>query len=258
MNTSTIRTTLVFCLLAALTTISPSAHAQKDERVFELRTYHTKPGKLDALLSRFRDHTVALFKKHGMSNVAYWVPAKNDDQVLIYLMAYPSRQKRDEMWKAFANDPAWKAAYAASTKDGKLINKVDQVFLKATEWSPTFKIEKQNPARLFEMRQYTTNAGKLPNIHARFRDHTIALFEKHGMTNLAYFQLLPDQDGADNTLLYFLAHKDEASRKKSFSAFGKDPAWQSARKASEVDGKILIKGGVKSTLMNSTDFSPTQ
>ncbi|NOX98926.1 MAG: NIPSNAP family protein [Verrucomicrobia bacterium] len=258
MNTVTTRTTLVFCLLAVLTTVSPKALAQKDERIFELRTYHTKPGKLDALLSRFRDHTVTLFKKHGMSNVAYWVPVKNGDQVLIYLMAYPSRKKRDEMWKAFANDPAWKAAYAASTKDGKLITKVDQVFLKATEWSPTFKIDKQNPNRLFEMRQYTTNPGKLPNIHARFRDHTIALFKKHGMTNLAYFRLLPDQDGANNTLLYFLAHKDEASRKKSFSAFGKDPDWQSARKASEVDGKILIKGGVKSTLMNSADFSPTQ
>ncbi len=246
---------LFFCLSAMLT--APGALG-KDEQIYELRTYHASPGKLDALLSRFRDHTVELFKKHGMSNVAYWVPAKNDEQILIYLMAYPNRKKRDEMWKAFANDPDWKSAYAASTKNGKLITKVDQVFLKPTDWSPSFKIDKQTPERLFELRRYTTNPGKLPNIHARFRDHTIDLFKQHGMDNLAYFLLLPGQEGADNTLVYFLAHKDETSRKQSFSGFGKDPAWQSARKASEVDGKILIKGGVKSILMIPTDFSPTQ
>ena len=162
------------------------------------------------------------------------------------------------MWKAFVNDPTWKAAYATSTKDGKLVSKVDQVFLKATEWSPTFKIDKQDPTRLFELRQYTTNPGKLPNIHARFKDHTIDLFNNHDMTNLAYFRLLPDQKGADNTLIYFLAHKDEDARGKSFSAFRKDPKGKSASKASEIDGKILIKGGVKSTLMNPTDFSPTK
>jgi len=258
MKSATNRSIFALLLLSLLISATPDTLAQKDERVFELRTYHSNPGKLDALLSRFRDHTVELFKKHGMTNVAYWVPEKNDGQVLIYLMAYPDRKKRDEMWKAFANDPDWKAAYAASTKNGKLITKVDQVFLKPTEWSPTFKIDKQSPERLFELRRYTTNPGKLPNIHARFRDHTIDLFKTHGMTNLAYFRLLPDQDGTDNTLIYFLAHKDDASRKQSFSAFSKDPKWKSARKASEVDGKILIKGGVESILMKPTDFSPTK
>ena len=238
--------------------LTSDALAQKDDRVYELRTYHANPGKLDALLARFRDHTVELFKKHGMTNVAYWVPEKNEEQILIYLMAYPDRKKRDEMWKAFANDPDWKSAYAASTKNGKLITKVDQVFMKPTEWSPAFEIEKQNPDRLFELRQYTTNPGKLPNIHARFRDHTIELFKTHGMTNLTYFRLLPDQDGTDNTLIYFLAHKNGESRKQSFSDFSKDPKWKSARKASELDGKILIKGGVKSILMKPTDFSPTK
>ena len=252
------RPILILCLLTLLNAAIPNAQAQKDERIFELRTYHTNSGKLDALLSRFRDHTVELFKKHGMTNVAYWVPENNKEQVLIYLMAYPNRKKRDEMWKAFLNDPAWKAAYAASTKDGKLVSKVDKIFLKPTEWSPSFDSDKNNPARLFELRRYTTNPGKLPNIHARFRDHTIEIFKRHGMTNLTYFRLSPDQKGADNTLIYFLAHKDVGARKKSFSAFSKDPDWQSARKESERDGKILIKGGGKSTLMIPTDFSPTQ
>ena len=106
------------------------------------------------------------------------------------------------------------------------------------------------------MRTYTTNPGKLPNINARFRDHTIELFAKHGMTNVLYLNLMDDQEGKDNTLVYLIAHKDKASRDASFKAFGQDPAWQAAAKASEADGKILIQGGVKSALMTPTDYSP--
>ncbi len=185
MKTNTIRPFLPLCLAALFLLPASVSLAQQDGRVYELRTYHTHPGKLDALLARFRDHTVELFEKHGMTNVAYWTPVENDDQILIYLMAYPDRKKRDEMWQAFSNDPAWKAAYAASIEDGKLVEKVEQVFLGPTEWSHTFKVGQQNPARLFELRRYTTNPGKLPVLHARFHDHTIELFEKHGITDLA-------------------------------------------------------------------------
>lgn len=258
MKTTSTRFLLSLCLITLLMAPATVSRAQKGGRIYELRTYHANPGKLDALLARFRDHTVGLFKKHGMTNVAYWTPVENDAQVLIYLMAYPDREKRDQMWKAFLDDPDWKAAYAASTKDGKLVKKVDQVFLEPTEWSPVFVIDQEDPPRLFELRRYTTNPGKLPDIHARFRDHTIKLFEKHGMTNLAYFRLLADQEGADNILIYFLAHKDADSRKQSFSAFSNDPAWKSARDESERDGKILVKGGVESIEMKPADFSPTK
>ncbi len=244
-----------------LALVSITAGAQADEaanQLYELRTYHTNKGQLDALHARFRDHTVALFTKHGMTNVAYWVPKDNKDQVLIYLLSYPDRKARDKSWKGFLNDPEWKAVFKASTNEGRLIYKVDKVFMSPTEFSPTFTIEVQKPDRLFELRQYTTKPGKLPDIQARFRDHTIELFTKHGLTNLAYFQLDDDQEGAENTLIYFLAHKDEAGRKAGFSAFSKDPAWISARKKSEENGKILIKGGVKSTLLIPTDYSPTK
>lgn len=248
-----------FTLLAiALLTIGNIAIADDSNRTFELRTYHTNKGKLDALHARFRDHTVKLFTKHGMTNVAYWVPKDNKGQVLIYLLSYPSREAREKSWKGFLNDPDWKAAFKASTVEGRLIYQVDSVFMSPTDFSPEFKIGLQNPARLFELRQYTTNKGKLPDIQARFRDHTIELFTKHGLTNLPYFQLDEDQDGAKNTLIYFLSHKDEAGRKAGFKAFGQDPAWKSARENSEKNGKILIKGGVKSTLLIPTDYSPTK
>ncbi len=228
----------------------------EDSRIFELRTYHANQGKLEALEKRFRDHTVALFEKHGMTNVAYWVPTDNSESVLVYLMAYPNREARDAMWKAFKDDPDWKAAYAASTADGKLVGKVDQLFLEMTDYSPELKIEPKDPERLFELRIYTTNPGKLTDLDARFRDHTVDLFEKHGMTNVAYFHPVEGEETAGHTLVYLLAHPDLETRDASFKAFAGDPDWQAARKASEENGKILIKGGVKNTFLKPLDFSP--
>lgn len=222
---------------------------------FELRTYHPNEGKLDALHSRFNDHTVGLFEKHGMSQLAYWVPVENKDNVLVYLLGYTDKEARAAAWKGFRDDPDWKKAYKASTADGKLVNKVDSVFLHLTDYSPKPPIPASDSARLFEMRQYTCNPGKLENLDARFRDHTIDLFDKHGLTNLLYFHLDDGQEGSENTLLYFLAHDSDESRGAGFKAFSADPKWKAAREASEADGKILIKKGVKSTLLKATDYS---
>ncbi len=109
---------------------------------FEMRTYHAAEGKLDALNARFRDHTNALFLKHGMTVIGYWVPMadpkKPDEKVntLVYILAYPDRAARDAMWKAFQTDPDWKKAQSESEKGGKLVSKVDQLFMTATDFSP--------------------------------------------------------------------------------------------------------------------------
>lgn len=108
-------------------------------RFFEMRTYHTHPGKLDALNARFRDHTNKLFVKHGMELVGYWMPTREKDgkdATLVYILGYPSEEVREASWKAFFNDPVWKKAYAESTKDGKLVKKVDSVYLSPTDYSP--------------------------------------------------------------------------------------------------------------------------
>src|SRR6476469_2737431 len=89
--------------LFALTTLSAVA-ANNDTRVFEMRTYYANPGKLDALNARFRDHTVKLFEKHGITNIGYWVPVENTENKLIYVLAYPSREAREASWKDFNND----------------------------------------------------------------------------------------------------------------------------------------------------------
>jgi uncharacterized protein YbaA (DUF1428 family) len=238
---------------AVLTALTGAA---AEPRVYEMRTYYANEGKLDALNARFRDHTCALFEKHGIMNVGYWVPADNTDNKLVYLLSYPSREARKTSWKAFLADPDWKAAYKRSTADGKLVAKVENAFMTPTGYSSDPKIEAQSPPRLFELREYSTREGKLEDINKRFRDHTCALFEKHGITNIVYFDLMDDQDRADDLLVYLIAHKDEEARDASFAAFSKDPDWQAAREASQKAGPILVKKGVRSTLLVPVDYSP--
>jgi hypothetical protein len=110
--------------------------AEKDSRLFELRTYYAAPGKLDALHARFRNHTCKLFEKHGMTNVGYWVPVDNPQSKLIYILAYPNREAREKSWAGFTADPEWKAAREASEVNGRLVEKVESVFLNATDYSP--------------------------------------------------------------------------------------------------------------------------
>ena len=245
-------------MAAFVSTLAVCGEGEKpDTRLYELRTYHALPGRLDNLLARFRDHTTKLFEKHGMTNVGYWVPVDNKDNLLIYLLSYPDRASRDASWKAFIGDEEWKKVASASEKDGKIVGKIDQVFLSATPFSPGFAAASGGPGRLFEMRTYTTTPGNLPALHDRFRNHTLKLFGKHGMTNLGYFQPVAGQAGADQTLLYFLAHKDADSATKSWAAFRSDPVWLSAKKASEdaAGGSLTVPDGVKSLFLMATDFS---
>jgi NIPSNAP len=244
-------------LLAMLATAFTAIAAENDIRVFEMRTYHAAPGKLDALNARFREHTTKLFEKHGMTNIGYWVPVDNKDNLLIYVLAFPSRDAAKTSWKAFMGDPDWQKASKASEVDGKLVEKADSVFMTATDFSPELKLSADGD-RLFELRTYTTPPGKLPDLHARFRDHTIALFKKHGMTNLIYWQLLPDQPNAETTLIYLLAHKDAEAAKASFAAFRADPEWVTVKDASEkkAGGSLTLPDGVKSVMMKATDYSP--
>jgi hypothetical protein len=115
---------------------SPAAGAKT--RFFEMRTYTTNPGKLDALHARFRDHTNRLFQKHGIDLVGYWVPTdpERSKDTLVYILAYPDKEAREKAWKDFQADPDWQKAKAESEKDGALVKKVDSVFMTPTDYSP--------------------------------------------------------------------------------------------------------------------------
>jgi hypothetical protein len=113
----------------------PPAATPTTGRVFELRTYYCHPGRLEALQKRFRDHTTRIFKKHGMENVGYWVPTDKPD-VLVYILAYPSREAATASWAAFRADPEWNTVKTASEADGPIVQKVDSVFMTPTDYSP--------------------------------------------------------------------------------------------------------------------------
>lgn len=111
--------------------------------LYELRIYHPAPGKLVMLNARFREHTLKLFAKHGMRNVAYWNEQPTDaapEGRIVYVLAYPSRPARDAAWKAFGEDPEWRAVAAKTEAGGKIVAKVDQIFMTIADYSPTFRI----------------------------------------------------------------------------------------------------------------------
>jgi hypothetical protein len=117
----------------------PVAHAQGAGRVFELRTYTTNPDKLGALNTRFRDHTVRLFEKHGMTNVGYWVPTDGDKSknTLVYILSHKSREAATQSWAAFGKDPEWQKVAKASEEGGPILaGRPESVFLQATDYSP--------------------------------------------------------------------------------------------------------------------------
>lgn len=235
--------------------------AMNDKRCYELRIYTAGEGKLDALNARFRNHTLGLFKKHGMTSVGYWTPLANPERKLYYVLAYPNREFRNAAFKAFGADPEWQAVYKESEKDGKLATKVESQFLHTLDFSPKLpaKSTPLKQPRAFELRTYYASPGNLARLQNRFRQHTTRLFEKHKMTNIAYWELDPDQKGADNTLVYLMAYPNEAARKASWDSFRTDPAWLVAREASEKDagGALTLKdGGVVSLLLTPTDYSP--
>jgi hypothetical protein len=111
--------------------------AQGDHRVFELRTYTAPEGKLGALETRFRDHTRRIFDKHGMTSVGYWVPqdAPLSQNTLIYILAHPSREAAKKNWAEFTADPEWQKVSAESQRDGRIVTKVDSVFMDPTDFS---------------------------------------------------------------------------------------------------------------------------
>jgi len=138
------RKLLSICLAAAAVMVGYSimktepAKAASSGRVFEIRTYTTHPGKLDALNARFRDHTTRIFKKHGMENVGYWVPQDEPahSNTLVYIIAHKSREAAKASWDAFRADPEWKKVAAESEASGKIVVKVESVFMDPIDYSP--------------------------------------------------------------------------------------------------------------------------
>ncbi|MFD0894974.1 NIPSNAP family protein [Luteolibacter ambystomatis] len=252
-------------LLTGASIAAAEEPAKPASRLYELRTYHAEPGKLDALNARFRDHTLALFTKHGMTNVGYWTPKDNPDNLLIYLLSFPDKESRDKAWKEFGADPDWKAAQTASEANGKLVGKIESRLLTPTDFSSEPKgIPKptgKESAHLFELRTYTATPNNLPLLLKRFREHTVKLFERHGITNFLYTTPASGDPGADNTLVYLIQHASADTQVKSWADFRADPEWVKVKADSEKAGGgslTVLPDGVKSVLLVPTDYSPVK
>lgn len=235
--------------------ISFSSYSQQAANIkstyFEVRKYYANPGKLPDLIKRFQNHTVALFEKSGMENIAYFVPVENNDNSMTYILGYPDEATRDRMWDKFMNDPEWKKAYQESIVDGALVAKIDQTFMTL---APGLN-DRMMPTSsgVFQLRIYTCYDGRIDNLIARFKDHTQELFERQGLKNYPYW-LTSEKEGGQSKLVYLLGHEDQAAFEAAFQRFLKDPDWVAARDASEADGKIVEK--VDATFFKTLPFSP--
>ncbi len=244
---------------AVIGSVFPSATAFAD--VYELRIYKANEGKLDALNARFRDHTVRLFKKHGIESVGYWVPVddpkpkgeviQKPENVLIYIIKHESRDAAKASWKAFLADPDWKKA-AAESGVGRLASRPISIYMDATDYSPTWSNGESDADAVFELRIYKAAEGKLGKLDARFRDHTIDIFRRHGMNSVGYWHPNEDQEDSEDKLIYIIRHDSRDAAKASWKAFGADPDWHKARDASGV-GSLAKRPD--SIYMRATDYS---
>jgi hypothetical protein len=250
----------VLLALAFTTALLPAA---EDGPVYELRIYVCEPGRLPALVERFRDHTVRLFEKHGMTNIGYWIPLEEEhgrDNTLIYVLKHDSRAAAKDSFAAFSRDPEWQAARKASEAGGRILaGPPESIFMKLTDYSPELKVAEADPRRTFELRIYETPEGKVAPLHDRFRKHTMKLFEKHGMQNVAYWEPMDKEKGAGSMLIYILAHKSHEAGLGSFTAFRADPVWIEAKAATEEKngGSLTLPqpDGVRSIYMRPVEFS---
>ena len=136
---TTLRAVVALSLaFAGLAFYAANGAEKMDTRVFEFRTYTATPGKIDALHARFRDHTLKLFEKHHMTIIGFWSPTDEQQakQKLIYLLAFPSQDAAAMSWKDFGADPEWKAVKEASEKNGKLVERIESVYMNPTDFSP--------------------------------------------------------------------------------------------------------------------------
>ena len=112
--------------------------AMAQDRVYELRTYTCNEGKLENLKARFRDHTIEIFKRHGMESIGYWVPTdpEKSKTTLVYIISHASLEQAKKNWAAFSSDPEWKKVAAESEKDGKILaHSPESMFMTPTDFS---------------------------------------------------------------------------------------------------------------------------
>jgi hypothetical protein len=215
--------------------------------LFESRVYVAVPGKLPAINDRFATHTIGFFKHYDIGMMGFWTDEIGTSNQLTYILNFDSMADREEKWNAFQADKAWQEVRAETESSGPLVSKVLNSFMRPTPYFP----EPKFTTAVQELRVYDAMPGKLPDLHNRFSNHTIPLFEKHGIENVGYWT---EDVGTSNRLVYMLGYPDLGAREKSWKAFGSDPDWQKARAASEENGSLVRVS--HHSILRPTPYSP--
>jgi len=142
-------------------------------------------------------------------------------------------------------DPVTGEPAFSAISDGRMIDPSERT----GTWLP------EASTNVFELRTYTAEEGKLPDLLVLFRDHVTGLFEKHGMTHVGYW-VPQDSPGSGNTLIYIVSHDSREAAQASWGAFREDPEWRRVAEESQADGRIVAN--IESVFIEATDFSPGQ
>ena len=216
--------------------------------IYEMRVYDAAPGKTGALVRRFGEHNVRLFAKHGMGMVGFWTTEIGTGGQLTYTLSFDSVSAREKSWAGFEVDAEWQQVlHEEREREGFLVEGVRNSILKPTPYSPEPRIRSD----VQELRTYEAMPGKMPNLHARFRDHTTALFRQHGMDVIGYWT---EDVGTGNMLVYMVGYPSLGDREKSWATFMADPAWQKALADSQRDGSLTRRSW--NYILRPTSFCP--
>ena len=215
--------------------------------LYENRIYKAVPGRLGDINARFANHTMGFFKQYEIGMMGFWTDDIGASNQLTYILSFDSLADRAEKWAAFGADKAWAEVRAETEANGPIVAQVINSFMSLTPYSP----EPKFTTPIQELRIYDAMPGKLPDLHNRFKNHTMGLFEKHGIENVAYWT---EDVGTSNRLVYMLGYPDLGAREKSWTAFQNDPDWQKARAASEENGS-LVRVSTHS-ILRPTPYSP--
>jgi hypothetical protein len=216
--------------------------------IYEWRTYEATPGKLAALHTHL-EVAAALFKKHEIGVLGFWTEEIGTGGQVNYMWIYQDLAEREKKLAAFGADSAWKQQVEEETKkEGvAVVARTHNTMLQPTPYSPTPRLS----TNVQELRIYDSMPGRMPDLHTRFANHTLRLFEKHGMTNIGYWT---EVFGTSNRLVYMLGYPSLGDREKSWAAFQADPEWQRARAESEKNGTLVAKTYTR--ILRPTPYSP--
>ena len=280
MSIKSILSTIAICWFAGTMAIAQSPATSK---LYELRSYVSEPGRQGDVLKLLSEGSIPIMKKLGISLVGAWTNVDLADERVFTLISHTDKASAEATQTAFLNDPSWKEVLEKSVVDGKKpVKSVERIFLTVNDYSPALDV-KEVGNRVFELRTYIATKGNLAALNARFKNHTLGLFTKHGMTNVLYCSVLAGETltaarllesvspvgkgaaelddnllAAGNSLVYLIAHPSPEAAKASFGKFGADEEWTKVYKASEAaaGGPLTAKNGVKSLFLKPTAFSP--